>query len=959
MPWLNSRSSLYSRMAAADEHTLRHLASYLKAAEQDARLQQLLVGTRNWLDAKAGRFGTDTEYMEDLALAIGAPRDVFVSETELLDIASFHAARLVVYSRINRYTYDAVEALVWLGREKEAIRLTQLRPRSVSGAIISSNRTGARGAASMEGQAVLGLIRIYHAGYLRDTRLSSWLLTLHNEILAMVRATPEAENRDEAAREFIEVLMETGQYDSAGLLYTVSESSLNKQMLAKDLIRMYSEAGQFDRAEMLLLELDHSSRQDALGIISAGYARACRFDQAITIMELLTDDWRKTYPRRCLAVAYASQGAFREVEKILSRFNTNDIKIEEMCAFAKSAFTHGDVKRTSSWLQAISDAIPKLPEIYDWSTAEEQRCLGCLEYARLLKVLSAEDEARSMVWNAAEYAFACPDSHQVRQSTLALLTTMGCLGFHDDLTSTLSRTPSHLRDWFQANVAAAVATSGQLGFAEALAYSVKGGEARQHALLALSVAKAKKGQMEEASRHFDDAIEAARRTEETAGMVQTLCAVSRALADCSHESASPILTLALETLKRARRDIDSPQTNEQPLSWAFTSSFLRDAYVSEIKLIAIELVRQDRVSELLELTPLLTGVLFLSTEEHTLIRKKLMQWKTTLTPSKLDIVLGMFSLECSARYDIQGISRSERIALLKRKLMEGEQAALRLVPETISSLISELASSGEFDEAQSLLVKYRATLDEHGFAEAVRILERKLILAGHIDQAERLVNGLTQLAGEHYSNRKALWAAREELVRFYVETSRYEQIRNLTEGDGKAYEQTDFAYMTIDCLAESGAVDLAQSLLNGLAVEGATHKKQPQALVSIASALAKQGNVNDAAHLFRRAIAITRSQHSWGGGLNPDTAVVLEASAGAGMFGTVLSNHPFEVMGDFIQMIAGWGSGLRLLFGVEAERIHARLLHDITRIASWDQIEWLKVNELVSVHGVSKAPMSR
>src|SRR5215510_10010007 len=56
------RSLEYVRMAQADEHTLRHLASYLKAAGDTARLQRLLVGTRNWLDVKAERFGTDTEY---------------------------------------------------------------------------------------------------------------------------------------------------------------------------------------------------------------------------------------------------------------------------------------------------------------------------------------------------------------------------------------------------------------------------------------------------------------------------------------------------------------------------------------------------------------------------------------------------------------------------------------------------------------------------------------------------------------------------------------------------------------------------------------------------------------------------------------------------------------------------------------------------------------------------------
>jgi len=60
-----------ARLLAADDYTLRHLATHLHTAGRRDRLHRLLLSNPAWMEAKFRRLGDDTAYQADLALAIG------------------------------------------------------------------------------------------------------------------------------------------------------------------------------------------------------------------------------------------------------------------------------------------------------------------------------------------------------------------------------------------------------------------------------------------------------------------------------------------------------------------------------------------------------------------------------------------------------------------------------------------------------------------------------------------------------------------------------------------------------------------------------------------------------------------------------------------------------------------------------------------------------------------------
>jgi tetratricopeptide (TPR) repeat protein len=937
----------YRRMVQADEHTLRHLASYLSAAEHKERLRQLLVETRNWLDAKAERFGSDTEYLEDLTLAIGSSTSKH--EGDLVFRVSLYTARLVAISRLNRYPYDAVEALVWLGREIEAIRLTRLRPRHISGKIISNERTGVRGAESTEGQAILGFSRIYYAGYQRDSGLSPWLFELQQEMFAMLRSS-DPEDRDEAIPEVVPVLIEAKQYEMVDVLHGMMTSEFKRRFLTKDLIRMYASAEQYARAEALLSGLDTNDHDDGLAAIGAACARGGRYEEAMTHLKALKSDWTKTRLRRSLALQYARHGQWNEVKKQLARIKKADIRVSDMCEFSSSAFALGDLERAEWWSQNVREAIPSVPEIYDWSSAEEQRCHAYLEYAHLLKNLGHESECRRAVMKAAEYAFSSPTSHEVEQSTVKVLNAMGILGFRDDVESILARTPVFLRGWFQANVARAVAAAGHLDFAEKLGSSLRGKQ-RQAALLVLSIANAKAGNHEEASRHFENAIAASQTDETSLSTINSLCAVSRCLFELRHPSASPVLDLAIQRLKRVVDELASTASSDEPLSWAFTSSRVGELS-EERKLIALELIRQDRLHELLELARSRSIQLYVSDQERALIEHKILLWKERLTASEINTLSVLFRLDESSPmfvYELNDIPFARRAAMLKSRLTSEPRPTQEAVAGILTSLISATMANGEFDDSEVLVFSNRQQLSEYGFCDCIRVLVRTLLQSGEVQRAELAIARLASQAKEDYHCEKALWYGREELGKYYVRQERWEELRQMTGSDALSWEKEHFTYAIAEALAEKGELELAESWATEISVHRFNPEGHEIVLANVAKASGKCGDTERAERLMSAAYESAVSRSDWFGTKSHVDAILI-AAGDAGMCEFVLSKQSYEDFDRLVLLISMWTVGLRSQFNSKAEATQLSVLQEVARIASWAEQRWLEVYEAISNH---------
>jgi tetratricopeptide (TPR) repeat protein len=108
-----------------DGYFFENLSHHLNQAGFDDELYTLLTACPDWMEAKFIQCLGDSSYAADLALALCNFVDS-LNLKEILALIRLRTAQLVVTQRVRQYSKEDLEALVWLGRETEALSHARL-----------------------------------------------------------------------------------------------------------------------------------------------------------------------------------------------------------------------------------------------------------------------------------------------------------------------------------------------------------------------------------------------------------------------------------------------------------------------------------------------------------------------------------------------------------------------------------------------------------------------------------------------------------------------------------------------------------------------------------------------------------------------------------------------------------------------------------------------------------------
>lgn len=128
--YFEEESKKWQQLRQISRYGLYHLAYHLLNCGQKNDLYKLLTYSSDWMEAKfIGCIG-DTEYVNDLEIALNSISDPLLSE-QFLFLTQIHTARRVIRQRSERYYSGSfAKALIWLGREAEVLNYARLSPDS-------------------------------------------------------------------------------------------------------------------------------------------------------------------------------------------------------------------------------------------------------------------------------------------------------------------------------------------------------------------------------------------------------------------------------------------------------------------------------------------------------------------------------------------------------------------------------------------------------------------------------------------------------------------------------------------------------------------------------------------------------------------------------------------------------------------------------------------------------------
>jgi tetratricopeptide (TPR) repeat protein len=938
-----------------DGYFFTHLCWHLLKAGRSSSLPSLLVGSRKWMDVKFERLGSDAGFMADISLCLSQYND-FLTPQQLLEATPLHVVRSVIYERVSRYTYQMTDALIWLRREEQAVNLTRLRPRSISGRAILENRLGYRGAPSLEGQGLLGLISIYAGVYRREGALTMWLASLEGDIVSRIDQLENPEDRIEAVREFLPVLIAAGQHDPAERLCEscMDAKSLlgqarpfpdwKRESLVELLVTLLAGAQRFDRARHWIGRLNHEKRDSSYVSLSAAYADAGALQEAEETLKMVQKGWVPR-ARLSLALAYARAGHLERARALLDPMDTNLGLIEGLCDLARIYVRHEMGSAAESLTAQIEGKISEVEEIYDWSSTEEQRACAYMALGKLRAELGDATAALSAFQSARDQAFRAPRSHEVQEATVRLLRTMVTAGFHGEAVEIARDVPGPVGGWLQVHVVAALSEEVDVIRAEELALSITEPHDRMSAFLSLSVAHSRRGRSGAASRCFEEAVKAAAGVRDGESFMTTLCAVSHALAEAGHPGASDVLLLASDSLLQAvRADAGARPPATEATSWAFgpMPSFLRSR--PEAKTVVMELLRQGHFDQLATLLRAgLGGPGSIHFEELRPIRQHLHQARAHLDPDDLKRLLDFLRVGSLSRplyCEILGQAPSQILDDLRRELDMKRGGAPGDRDELAADLLFALVSQGKLEEAEPLIVQLgKAPGTSYKVGKAIGALIKRLVSLGRLEHAEALLTSHVQ------SNLRG--AALRYLACEHARRGEHQRVDQLVAASTGTAEEVKVCLAIAQVLVELGDVQRAENVVERAGKSKIKADDKFMGSLLLAGGYGRKGEPEKEIYFFQRSLDEARSI-SGDFAQEPARQTILKAAADSGRFVFSLSACTTEKAEELIRVVAGWRPGLERLFGADAARIHSSLLQEAIRIVAWVRPEWEPVHDLLT-----------
>jgi tetratricopeptide (TPR) repeat protein/lipopolysaccharide biosynthesis regulator YciM len=380
----------------------RHLAYHLRGAGRREELCALLTGTDEWLRRKFEVCAGDTAYAEDLELAMQDFVDPLTSPEALAALVRLHAARQVVRARVGTYTDEMLRALVWLGREEEALSHARLRD---------------------EPQGRFnGLIEVYKALQAKGTPNHILL----GEASDTARSIPDDGDHARALATLtaahVAALIQAGHFDQAAEVARSIPDEGNRvralATLAAAHVAALIKASRLDQAAEAARSIPaKDDRVQAFAALAAAFAQAGRLDQAAEAAHNITDPDGRARTLTALAASIAQAGDSRAT-----------VLFDQAIEVARSIPDHGD--RRTRGLADLAAALAKAA-LFDQATEVARGITGRKDRARALADLVAALARAGRFNQAAEVASSIPAAYDHDRAHAVLVAALRQAGRFD------------------------------------------------------------------------------------------------------------------------------------------------------------------------------------------------------------------------------------------------------------------------------------------------------------------------------------------------------------------------------------------------------------------------------------------------------------------------------------------------------------------------------------------------
>ncbi|MBD2232596.1 NB-ARC domain-containing protein [Phormidium tenue] len=297
-----------------DNYFFGNLAYHLKLSNRKAELHNLLLTSKDWMQAKFIASSSDASYLFDLDFAIEDFHDPLTSK-EILTLTQLYAARQAINHRAQNYSDEELEALALLGYVDEAINHARLR--------------------ALPFRRFHGLLAVINALDKGNTILSSLL----EEAYEIAKTLEELKSRY-----FCELAI---------ALYKAGEETKAQSVIA--------EAENF-----AYLARYSSGRNEALAEVVSALSKMLFLEQATALVHDIQDGWAKSEAMGDLAASLLLSGFGEEANIVLEGAVSVAQEIADLEDFyepiisvcskwAKALASLGFIEEAFTWIEDIGD----------------------------------------------------------------------------------------------------------------------------------------------------------------------------------------------------------------------------------------------------------------------------------------------------------------------------------------------------------------------------------------------------------------------------------------------------------------------------------------------------------------------------------------------------------------------------------------------------------------------------
>ncbi|RME99475.1 MAG: toll/interleukin-1 receptor domain-containing protein, partial [Alphaproteobacteria bacterium] len=335
----------------ADGYLYANLAYHLLEARRTDELHALLTGDDRWLNAQLEATASITAYVDDLNLAVETYRDPLTG-SEIVRLATLWAARSVIHKRVMSYSDADLTALVWLGREQEALGYARLRtePQKLFDGLMTiytacKARAEQRGTGDPPGRPLLDEARQAADSILaaddRDEALSQ--LVAAQAQAGHFEGARETARRITDDRDRADTLSQLAAAQAQAGHSSAEETFRQASETASRITDGYSRAAALSQLAAAQAQAGHSSaeetfrqasetasritfdwsRANALAKLAAAQAQAGHFEQARETASRITVDWSRANALSQLVAAQAQAGHFEQARETASRITSD------------------------------------------------------------------------------------------------------------------------------------------------------------------------------------------------------------------------------------------------------------------------------------------------------------------------------------------------------------------------------------------------------------------------------------------------------------------------------------------------------------------------------------------------------------------------------------------------------------------------------------------------------------